>query len=213
MGRNARSFDRGKSKFKPQPTMLVICEDSKSGKTYVEEAVTHFRATVSVEHCGNTDPIGIVDAAIKRKNDFDFIYCAIDWDGRPALADAIALVKHIPKIVVIDSHPCFEVWLLLHFKYSRSAYVREGSKSPGDCLIRDLTRLEIFSEYTKGNPKGLFKKLIGHLPTAKANATRALDDADATNELNPSTKFHLLINDIEALSEPKPISPVSFLNK
>lgn len=204
MARNSRSFDRGGAKFKPQPTVLVICEDSKSGKTYLQEAVSHFRATnnVKVEHCRHTDPIGIVKAAIKRKGDFDYIYCAIDWDDRPALAQAKTLTQQHPKIEVIDSHPCFEVWLLFHFSYSRSAYVREGNKSAADCLITNLKLLETFSAYTKGNPNGLFAKLISNLPTAKTNAVRALNDAQVTNELNPSTKLHVLIEEIEKLSQP-----------
>lgn len=32
------SFTRIGGKYKPQPTVLVICEDSKSGKAYLEDA-------------------------------------------------------------------------------------------------------------------------------------------------------------------------------
>lgn len=58
MERNAASFNRQKSRYKPQPTVLVICEDSKSGKRYLEDASRHFRVNVVVEitHCGKTDP-------------------------------------------------------------------------------------------------------------------------------------------------------------
>lgn len=41
-------------------SMVVLCEDSKSGKRYLEEAAFHFRAKAQVEiaYCGVTHPSG-----------------------------------------------------------------------------------------------------------------------------------------------------------
>lgn len=70
MPRSALSFKRGKPRFKPQPQILIICEDSRSAKTYLEEAAIYFRASAKVEitHCGYTDPKGIVQYAIRRSS-------------------------------------------------------------------------------------------------------------------------------------------------
>ncbi|NJR71661.1 MAG: RloB domain-containing protein [Gammaproteobacteria bacterium] len=186
--------------------MLVVCEDTKSGKTYLEEAVTYYRVTVEVEvvHTGNTDPVGIVRKAIKRKREFDIVYCAIDWDGRPALDTAKTIAASHTNVVIIDSYPCFEYWLLLHDRYARRPYVREGERSPAACLLHDLKQIEAFKNYSKGTSHGLFGELIAHLPTASNHAARALKEAEETQEPNPSTKCHILIKEFQSLAKVMP---------
>ncbi|MXZ49785.1 MAG: hypothetical protein F4Z09_03150 [Rhodobacteraceae bacterium] len=54
-----------------------------------------------------------------------------------------------------------------------------------------------FSEYEKNN-KNLFNELSPRLDTAKTNSIRALRDAEKTKEFNPSTKVHVLVEELQS---------------
>ena len=127
--RSAASFGRGTAKFRPQPRVLVLCEDSKSSKTYLEDASKYFRASalVQIAHPGRTDPLGIVQTGVKQQTAFDAVYCVVDRDSHQNWHQAIDLASGHPKILMIRSYPCFEFWLLLHFGYTRAAYAGTGA--------------------------------------------------------------------------------------
>ncbi|OAI15080.1 MULTISPECIES: RloB family protein [Methylomonas] len=200
MARNAASFNRAKPRFKPQPTVLVICEDSKSVKRYLEDACGYFRIKVQVEirHCGKTDPTSIVNEAIGRKGKFDRVFCTIDRDAHANFENALDAAKSQPKIDVVVSYPCFEFWLLLHFGYSRKPH------SP-DSLLKDLRAYPEFADYDKGNERNIFRSLENRLPEARRLAPKVLTEAIDSGEMNPSTRLHELLAYFEELSQPQKI--------
>lgn len=206
MGRSVQSLGRGAPRYKPQATVLVLCEDVKSGKRYIEDATYHFRIHVSVEvaHCGKTDPKGIIMEAIARQRDFDFVYCAIDRDTHHNFDEALNIAKAHKKIIVIASYPCFEFWYLLHFRFLRTPYVAAGNKSAGDCLIADLRRCDGLEGYAKGADENIFRRLLPKLPDAMRNSPRVLERAAEEGNSNPSTKVHELIEFFGKLSTPQP---------
>jgi len=128
MGRKASSFARRPAKYKPQPRILILCEDKKSCRTYLQEAAQHFRcrADVEIAHVGRTDPRGIVAEAKSRRADYDSAYCAIDRDAHETFDEAVSNAAKPPAVEVISSHPCYEFWLLLHFRKTRSSFVPSG---------------------------------------------------------------------------------------
>jgi hypothetical protein len=206
MARNSNSFNRQKPKFKPQPTVLVICEDTKSGKRYLEDASLHFRVNVLVEitHCGNTDPKGIVTEAINRQTKFDHVFCAIDRDTHKNFDEALNLAKTSKKIDIIISYPCFEFWLLLHFGHNRKPYAATGKHSPADLLIKDLRTHPCLENYDKGQDLNIFNLLLGkQFAEARRIAPKILTEAIASEEMNPSTRLHELLDFFEELSSPK----------
>lgn len=209
MARDASSFRRGPSKFKAEPLVLVVCEDSKSSKTYFEEAAKDFRAGALVEcsHCGKTDPLNIVINAFDRSKKFDRVYCAIDRDNHDAdnFAKALEAAAKYSKIIVLTSYPCFEFWLLLHFDYYRAPYMPAGKHSPADRVLQDLRDKPGMEGYAKGEVKGLFEKLKPKLADACARAMRTLDDARKEDALNPSTPLFELMHEFDRLGKPKPI--------
>ena len=191
MSRSASSFLRRGARFRPQPRVLVICEDTKSAKTYLEDAAIDFRARAVVEfsHCGRTDPLGIVEAAIKRQSDFEYVYCVIDRDAHLNFDEAIGLAAVEPKVKVISSFPCFEFWLLLHFGYTRSPYEAVGKHSAADRVIQELRTKDGMGGYAKGAVNDLYKKLSPMLPDARRFSARTLVDAAKDDELNPSSSL------------------------
>ncbi|MGZ8227953.1 MAG: RloB family protein [Methylococcaceae bacterium] len=206
MARDSNSFKRPKPKFKPQPKVLVICEDSKSGKRYLEDASVHFRVTVLVEitHCGKTDPLNIVKEAISRQGKFDNVFCTIDRDTHETFDEALSLANGSKKVKVITSYPCFEFWLLLHFGYNRKPYTAAGKYSAADLLIKDLCNYPNLENYDKGKDLSIFKLLLGErYDEARRIAPKVLTEAIASEEMNPSTRLHELLDFFEKLSSPQ----------
>ncbi|MCX7172722.1 MAG: RloB family protein [Proteobacteria bacterium] len=202
MSRSSTSFNRGKARYRTQPTVLVICEDSKSCLQYLKDAARHFRAyaDVDIAHCGKTDPRGIVEAAIKRSKDFDIVYCAIDRDRHETFDEALELAKaHSPKVSVIVSYPCYEFWLMLHFKKTRKPYRETATHSPGDLMVKDLRAIDDMDTYEKGQSEQLFGKLLPRLQDARVRADQVFAEALGENEMNPSTTLHRLIAKFESL--------------
>ncbi|MGK5054861.1 RloB family protein [Janthinobacterium sp. RB2P8] len=205
MARSANSFGRGGARFKAQPTVLVICEDSKSARKYLEDATIYFRVHVKVEitHIGKTDPKGIVTAAIERTKQYDRVFCAIDRDSHETFHEALRMAKFNEKVVVVPSYPCFEFWYLLHFGYTRKAYTSVGGASAGDRLVADLKTKKCMKDYAKGGEKGMFDALLPEFEVARRNSARALADAQRDGEINPSTTMHELMDFFESLSTPQ----------
>lgn len=207
MARTSGSFKRPKSRFKPQPTVLVICEDTKSGKRYLEDAILHFRVSVlvDIDHCGNTDPKGIVREAINRHGKFDHVYCAIDRDTHPNFDEALNLAKTSKKVEIIASYPCFEFWLLLHFGHNRKPYAATGKHSPADLLIKDLRAYPGLENYDKGKVQSIFGMLLDRFNEARSIAPKVLSQAIESGEMNPSTRLHELLDFFEKLSSPQKV--------
>ena len=205
MGKSAASFKRGPARFKTQPRVLVLCEDAKSALNYLVDAARHFRAfaEIKVAHCGRTDPIGIVEEAAKQK-DFDTVFCVVDRDEHESFDAAFALASGHPKIKFICSYPCYEFWLYLHTRYSRAGMRSVGGQSAGARMASALREQPGFENYDKGAAVSVFDQLLDRLPAARVNAARALAEALADGEMNPSTRLHLLIDAIEELGKLKP---------
>ena len=201
--RNAASFARRKAHLAPQPTVLVLCEDTKASIAYLNDAARHFRASphIRVDHCGRTDPLGIVEEAVRQRRRYDEVYCVIDRNGHQSFDDALVLVRDRAGLAVIPSDPCFEYWLLLHFGYTRAGFTAVGAKSSCDHLIDALRQQAGMNAYDKGNVQGLFDRMLaGDLfARARLNAARALQDAINVDEPNPSTHLHHLMDRFEKL--------------
>lgn len=197
------NFARKPARFKPQPTVLVICEDSKSAKHYLEDAAYHFRAhlEVKITHCGKTDPLGIVNEALAEQKNYDLVFCVIDRDTHETFDAAQRAASKSKKVHLIISYPCYEFWLLLHFGYCRKPYYANGKKSAAELLAADLRKNPGMQEYDKS--ERLFELLKSKLPEADRHATKILDDTRNTGELNPSTAMHELLRHFASLGVPQ----------
>lgn len=208
MARSASSFGRGEPKYVAEKSILVLCEDTKSGKQYLQEAAEHFRAAllVDVAHAGVTHPSGIVAHAIKRQKKHDQVYCVIDRDSHVCFDKAINMAQAHKKITIIPSYPSFEFWILLHFGHCRKPFNRTGSLSPGGCVIKEIKTHALLENYDKGKDRSYFNELLGDpFNLARKVSPRVLEDARDSNEPNPSTEIHLLIDKFESLSAPQEI--------
>jgi hypothetical protein len=206
VARDAKSFGRKPARYKPQPRVLVLCEDSKSSLFYLREAAQHFRvhAQVEIAHPGKTDPKGIVGEAIKRRRSLDRVFCVIDRDTHHGFDEALQLAA-AGAVDTIVSHPCYEFWLLLHFRYTRAGYVAGGGNSAADHMVQHVRVEAGMQAYAKGSITGLFDRLLERLPAARERAEQTMQKALADGERNPSTELHLLIEAFERLAQPQPV--------
>ncbi|WP_414430522.1 RloB family protein [Alcanivorax sp. IL3] len=184
--------------------MLIVCEDSKSSKNYLEDLCVDFRsnAKVKVSHCGNTDPEGIINYARKNKNKYEKIFCVIDRDEHPSFGKACSEANGLSNVQIVASYPSFEFWLLLHFLLTRKPFVRSGKKSPGDELIRELKKDDVMPNYDKGR-SSLYRELKERLNDARSRSLKILEAASREGEMNPSTQLHELVDYIEEMESPK----------
>lgn len=203
----------------PYDKVLIVCEDKKSAVHYFEEVKDRYEInTANVEidgRCGSA-PISVVEHAIKRykseaktDNGFDRVFCVFDKDNHDSYGKAIALcAKQKPKGVFysIPSVPCFEYWLLLHFRYSTRPYQATGKKSVGDIAFDELQAefsKNHLSEYSKAS-SDIFRTLgIERLDDAKKHAERALQEAEKNQTDNPVTYVHELIAYLQGIKDPK----------
>lgn len=206
-GRRLKDLERRSRNEPERPRFLIVCEGSKTEPNYFEDARVFYRiGTAVVEICGKecgSAPISVVEFAEKRyeeeKRGYERVFCVFDRDSHPSFNEAVARVRSraADGFVAIYSVPCFEFWILLHFRESRKAYVREGDRSPCTALLGDMEA--DFPGYKKGI-EGVFRRLEDRLQDAQRRAVRILVDAEKTGDINPSTFVHQLIDELAALA-------------
>ena len=207
MARQPRgNLSRREAQKDPAARVLIVCEGKKTEPTYFSDLKREYRLTAaSVKIAGEgADPQTVVAKANERQeaekragDSYDRVYCVFDRDEHQSFDAACGdAARH--GFQLARSWPCFEYWLLLHFKSGRSPYARNGTGSAADNCINDLKKY--FPSYTK-SAEGIFTALQSKLDVAVANARATLRDAKATNDHNPSTEIHRLVEYLKSLSQ------------
>jgi S-ribosylhomocysteine lyase LuxS involved in autoinducer biosynthesis len=96
--------------------------------------------------------------------------------------------------------PCFEYWLLLHFKYTTSPYAPTGNKSAADQVLSELKNE--LPNYAKAE-KGVYNSLKNSLNKAKKYAQNSLEESNRNGSDNPSTLVHELVDYLQKIKEDK----------
>ena len=139
------------------------------------------------------------DAELNRGDPYDRVYCVFDRDTHETYNETVARISEMnPKdtFYAAVSVPCFEYWLLLHFRYTTRPYAATGKLSAGGEVLRELKA--VMPEYEKGNNDTFFS-LHRDIGFAKANAARSLNYANNNHTDNPSTRIHELIDYLQNL--------------
>ena len=184
--------------------MLIVCEGECTEPLYFQDLAAHYRlSTANIVVVGRgADPRTVVREAKKLRREearqgekYDRVYCVFDRDEHTTF-DAACDEARASGICIARSWPCFEFWLRLHFGFSRQPYAKAGRKSAAHHCVDDLRGW--LPGYEKGT-SGLFREIEDRLESALVSATRALADAEATGEFNPSTEVHELIDYLQSL--------------
>jgi hypothetical protein len=199
-GRRPKSYARRPPRREPYDVVLIVCEGAKSEPAYFNGLRAAHRlssANIHVMSARGSDPMSIVAFAENEMatNEYDKAFCVFDRNGHTNYDAALARIARSPlgrtgKLKAITSWPCFEIWLLLHFRYSTGPFNRAGSESSCDRAIKEL--LTFLPEYTKGR-QTIFDELASQMPTAITNAKRLRTHNSRSSSTNPSTRIHTLV--------------------
>lgn len=217
MARRAKTTQqqrRRRARYEPRDRMLIVCEGTKTEKHYFEDArqaigVHRGQAVVEIQPGEGSNPKNIVETARKLKvaaekegNAFSSVYCAFDRDEHAHYHKSIERAAKL-KIGTIKSVPCFEYWILLHFRNHTAPYARTGESSPCACCLRDVKKE--WRDYSKGR-KQVYTELERRLADARQRAEQRLVAAHADGSTNPSTEIHHLLDAMDALKSTKVIA-------
>lgn len=208
--KNEKDLARKRAKRSSYEKILIVCEGQKTEPNYFNELKDFYQlntANVVVDGNWGSDPWSVYQHAqkcarkAKKDNDpYDKIYCVFDKDKHTTYQKTLNAITSKKSFTAINSVPCFEYWLLLHFTYTAKPFNAIGNKSSGDGTIDKLK--EYLPEYQKGN-LGIFRKLVLKLESAKTNAQRAIDESIANQTDNPSTIIHKLVSCLQNLKNPQ----------
>jgi hypothetical protein len=208
--RSAANYRRRGPTREPYDLVLIVCEGEKTEPNYLQQLrATYKLSSVNIKIVSPpaTDPFSIVDFAIqelRQDSDYDRAFCVFDRDEHTTFASALAAVKasdfgRSNRLVPIISTPCFELWLLLHYRYSNAPYARAGTRSACDMVVQELQTH--FPGYNKGK-KAVFAELASRMDLAIANAKRLEQDNISSKSENPATRVHHLVEYLIGLKHP-----------
>ena len=151
MVRRATKKDRKRYTRERKEIILIATEGkNKTERNYFREFNRSIKGCSIVFSDGNnTDPVNIVHDALNSadKRDVepqngDSIYAVFDTDFKKEsqISEARKLAER-NGVEIIPSNPCFEVWLLLHFRYSTRGYQSNNE------VIKELN--DVWPEYRK----------------------------------------------------------------
>ena len=201
-----RSKDKRRGKLPTREEydkILIVCEGEKTEPNYFNEIVGHYRLSVAnvvvTGKCGS-NPKSVFEKAKqlykeeKNKGDsYDKVYCVFDKDEHVNFEEiCYSINKKRPSdtFFCITSIPCFEYWLLLHYKDTSAPFFKTQNKSASDKVIEELKKYD--KSYKKKNT-GIFLETIDMLDEAIERAERIYKQQHDEHP-NPSTKVHELVD-------------------
>ncbi len=211
--RGAEALQRTSQERARNKRYLIVCEGTKTEPHYLRELLDdlHIRPqTVRVAPNNGPSPDRVVARALELYDDdastgdaYDQVYCVFDRDCHTTFDAAVQRTKDLAAVgkpfAAITSTPCFEVWLLLHFRYSDQPFHAAGKKSVGDQVVSALKAMPGLAAYGKGR-KGVYGQLKGKLDDALKHAERLRKHGAAVGSTNPSTDADELVKAIQALA-------------
>ena len=193
--------DRNKITRKQKPLILIIAEGKNVTESQYFESFQrqHSGFNIKVLTPGNiTDPAGMQRKTLQywkdkgldeKQGDAAFIVLDLDCSSEKAQRiKKLAERSIITKFIV--SNPCFEVWFLLHFRYSTHAYASSTE------AIKDLKKF--IPGYEKNTDVAPI--IADNLGTAMENAKRLKDYFDEisaewpSENRNPYSDVPIIIN-------------------
>jgi hypothetical protein len=204
--RKAADYARRAPAREPYDRVLIVCEGEKTEPQYfngLRLAERLSSANIRVTPADGSDPLSIVRFAERLANEYDRTYCVFDRDGHANYDDALQRVAQSAlgrsqQLIAVPSWPCFELWMLLHFRYSTAAIVAGGGRSSGENACRELRNY--MADYQKGRVD-VYRELSSRQAAALKNAGRLERDNAGTGNHNPSTRVHGLVSYLLHLRE------------
>jgi hypothetical protein len=220
MARNPRSpsgldvFSSQAGKLSLLPNILIVCEDTKSSKYYIEDYIQHIElpsVKVKVVAGDGSAPRNVVNT-IERYllneeagNPYEYIFLVIDRDHHATFDEAVDKFNTLTnnnrdkKFFAIISYPSFETWILYHFEYSRAIM---------ECSLDVIKKIKASGLDYEKSSNDIFENTVSLIDKAIENSKCSIADSNIVGELNPSTLFHKLIDVLANIKNSKSLSKV-----
>ena len=187
----AQRRQRRPARILSRPTITIVCEGRKTEPNYFQALGSSLRLkTLRVSAATQPGLLGVqraVRTAVERAHTTDEIWCVVDDDERGAQISECRSVfgklrnqRQSPKIHLVLSTPCFEYWLLLHFKDTTKSYRGLHRRSACAQVIEELK--SDLRDYRK-NDSRLFKELEERMPVAIERAKRSREEGASSTEV------------------------------
>lgn len=184
--------------------MVVCCQYvfkidlfQRAVKALIDDFRLNTANVIIANNIAGTSPRGIVDFALqeyRKEKEYDRVYCVFDKDRHTTYENALDKIRRARLsnghlIIAINSVPCFEFWLLLHFANTTKQY---DANSGSICakVIADLKRY--IPNYAKGNIN-IYQLTRDKMGIAIDRSKRVVSYCDAEGIDMPSTKMHDLV--------------------
>ena len=206
MARNFSIKPRNTGRRTPKPVLLLVAEGRNVTETlYFRQFQKQYASyNIKIITPGSvTDPEGMLEKLeiYWSRNEMDFmkgdrgfVVLDLDCDDRKAkLIEKLEASSKVAQFVV--SNPCFEVWFLLHYKYTTHVYLS------GAEVIRDLR--SFIADYEKN--KDISELLSDKTEIAFQNAVKLARHYDElgykwpSSKGNPRTDVPVIISAIKEL--------------
>ena len=190
----------------PKPLLLLIVEGRNVTETqyFRQFQRQHSAFNIKILTPGSaTDPDNMLETLEHYWKQYDMSYArgdrgfvVLDLDCNEKKAHLIEKLESGSKIVrFIVSNPCFEVWFILHYRYSTHVY------TDGNEVIKDLKKY--IPEYQKNTD--VAEMLSGMLDVAMENARKLVEYYEEmgyhwpSNDCNPRTDVPEIIYEIKRM--------------
>jgi RloB-like protein len=166
----------------PKPLILIVCEGKNTEPQYLDgflRACRNPRVKIRIAREQGV-PRSIVEIAkenkkaaeadAKRRGDenlaYDSVWCVFDVDEHPHIHDALQVARDNGVELAI-SNPCFELWLLLHFRESPGMQHRHKLKEMLKTHVPGYDKRVEYAIYSDGYSNAVVRaiRLATNAPT------------------------------------------------
>ena len=225
---NFKSSDlkqRDSASLKVKPLVIISCEGTKTEPNYLNSIINLLiqkgkiaRGSVVIADHQHTDPLGVLNDLINYQYDYTLFekkWIVIDRDevrsissnssGHPEenFVSALSKAKEL-NIEVAWSNPCFEIFIIEHYMYRDTGGDRKDiqekalellckdGKIKADASVEELKAIDNLYDVLLPKKETGFRNLRKLMNTQKDKSPV---------EANPGTRFHELVEVLEAYFE------------
>lgn len=211
-----RARDYGRSNFPkrlPGKSFLIVSEGEVTEVNYFEMIKTQLHsAGIDVKVCGkecDNDPKSVVLFAEKayqasggaKNGGFDHVVCVFDRDSHTTFDWALNRIERLnraqrkdpPVFLAAWSDPSFELWVYLHFTYTRMACSTNSGYSGADAISSLIRKQAGFESFNKALSTSQLDKLWRNFNKAVKNGKMTLKEFRESRHRNPSTNVHEIV--------------------
>lgn len=210
--KSGQYYRREQAKRRARRRVLIVSE-GWTELAYLRELIDHLglnQALVDMRVGDPHHPEGVLRSAEERlekfpPDEYSRAFCVFDRDQHRSFQATVQRIQSgsgLFKIIqAIPSAPCFEYWLLLHFKKTARPYPASEDVSSCREVERDL--IGHMPEYRKGMAGARnWRRVLSGLKDARKRSGEILRQAESGSPGNsPHTRMHELVDYLEALKK------------